>query len=186
MIAFLIEIDEEDDRAFFERMYRDHHKMMFRCAFDILKNKEDAEDALQQVLLHLWRCIGRIKAVSANKLAAYLFITTKNSCLNILKSRGTSVKAVSDEIDLAIVEDTPETIAIKKYDNKILLEAFDDIPVQYRQIIIDKTILDMNDEQIAKHIGIKPTYARECLHRARCTLRKAYNQRVNFQKYSSK
>ena len=60
---------------------------------------------------------------------------------------------------------------IEHYDLKILSEAMDKLSPRYRQIILDKTILGLNDEQIAKHIDIKPTYVRGCLCRARSSLK---------------
>ena len=141
MIYFLTLIDDADDRDFFEEIYEKYHKMMFDCALKILKNHHDAEDAVQQILLNLWRYIYNVKKVSEKKLTGYLYATTRNHC----------------------------------YD---LIEKSKHIIVSYRQIIMDKAILHLNDEQAAAHIEIKVTYVRECLSRARATLHKLYLKKL--------
>ena len=151
--------------------------MMFGCAYKMLRNHHDAEDATQQVLLKLWLFIDKIRDVDKVKLKSYLYITTKNQCINMLKKEQQNKKDViySEEI-LPLDENTPETVMIEHYDLKILSEAMDKLSPRYRQIILDKTILGLNDEQIAKHIDIKPTYVRECLCRARSSLKNKYLQ----------
>lgn len=179
MIYFLTLIDDADDRDYFEEIYDKYHKMMFDCAMKILKNHHDAEDAVQQVLLNLWKYIYNVKKVSEKKLAGYLYATTKNHCCTLIeKNKHTIVSFEDNPESRLIIEATPELIAIKRYDNSLLMEAFNELTPRYRQIIMDKAILHLNDEQAAAHIKIKVTYVRECLSRARATLRKLYLKKL--------
>lgn len=180
MAAFDLPTSDSDARKYFERLYNDYHGMMFSCALSILKNEHDAEDALQQVWFKIWRYMDNIKKVSPQKLKSYLYITTKNHCYTLLK-RDRSVVLLSIENCFDIQDDgviNPEIIAINNLDKKILSDAFNDISPRYRQIILDKAILNLNDEQAAEHIGIKSTYVRECLLRARASLRQKYLLRL--------
>lgn len=179
MIYFLTLIDDADDRDFFEEIYYKYHKMMFDCAMKILKNRQDAEDAVQQVLLNLWRYIYNVKKVSEEKLAGYLYATTKNHCLDLIARNKHIVISLDDTPESKLViENTPELIAIDKYDHSLLMEAFNELTPRYRQIIMDKAILHLNDEQAAAHISIKVTYVRECLSRARAALHKLYLKKL--------
>ena len=169
----------EDDRRFFEKMYTEHRNMMFNCALSILKTREPAEDALQQVFLNLWKNVHKIKNVSPAKLTYYLYSTTKNTCLNILKNQAHSEPLSVGNTDIFCSEISPELIFMNSCDRRQLLEAFDEIPIRYRRIIIGKAILYMTDEQAAELVGIKPSYVRECLYRARLALRAAYSRQTN-------
>lgn len=186
MIYFLTLIDDENDRDYFEEIYEKYHKMMFDCAMKILKNHHDAEDAVQQVLLNLWKYIYNVKKVSEKKLTGYLYATTRNHCCD-LREKNKHINVSFDENPELnpISEATPELIAIKKFDDSILRDAFNDLSPRYRQIIMDKAILHLNDEQAAAHIEIKVTYVRECLSRARVALRKLYLKKLEESKASA-
>lgn len=181
MLVFLEVIDDSDARDYFNKMYNDYHKMMFGCALGVLKNRYDAEDALQQVLLRLWKYIDNVRKVSPSKMGSYLCMTTKNYCISMLnKIQKKASVSVADFSEIEPVsENDPEIIAIKKYDFSLLMQAMDEINPNYRQLILDKTILHLSDEQAAEHIGIKPTYVRECLSRARASLRRNYAELLN-------
>ena len=179
MIYFLTLIDDADDRDYFEEIYYKYHKMMFDCAMKILKNNHDAEDAVQQVLLNLWKYIYNVKKVSEKRLAGYLYATTRNHCYDLIEKNKRIIVSFDDSPESKlIIETTPELIAIEKYDHSLLMEAFNELTPRYRQIIMDKAILHLNDEQAAAHIKIKVTYVRECLSRARATLRKLYLKKL--------
>ena len=179
MIYFLTMIDDANDKDYFEEIYYKYNKMMFDCAMKILKNKQDAEDAVQQVLLNLWKYIYNVKKVSEKRLAGYLYATTRNHCYDLKEKNKRIIVSFDDSPESKlIIETTPELIAIEKYDHSILMEAFNELTPRYRQIIMDKAILHLNDEQAAAHIEIKVTYVRECLSRARATLRKLYLKKL--------
>ncbi len=179
MIYFLTLIDDADDRDYFKEIYDKYHKMMFDCAIKILKNHHDAEDAVQQVLLDLWKYIYNVKKVSENKLTGYLYATTRNHCCDVIEKNKHITVSFDDEPELSpAIEITPELIAIKKYDYSLLMDAFSELTPRYRQIIMDKAILHLNDEQAAAHIGIKVTYVRECLSRARAAMRNLYLKKL--------
>ncbi len=179
MIYFLTLIDDDDDRDYFKEIYDKYHKMMFDCAIKILKNHHDAEDAVQQVLLNLWKYIYNVKKVSGKKLTGYLYATTRNHCCDLIEKNKHILVNFDDSTESRLViETTPELIAIEKYNYSLLMEAFNELIPRYRQIIMDKAILHLNDEQAAAHIEIKVTYVRECLSRARAALHKLYIKKL--------
>src|SRR5438874_13841848 len=88
----------------FERMFRDHHDLVYRSAFRITGNAEDAEDALQILFLRLLRreCPPDIES----NPKAYLHRAAVNVALDILKVRGRSVSIDGAEMH---IEDTRPT-----------------------------------------------------------------------------
>jgi len=59
--------------------------MIFRLALSYLKNREDAEDALAEILIKVWSKPAILKKY--NNLDAALFSITKNHCLDILRKK---------------------------------------------------------------------------------------------------
>ena len=66
------------DRAAFERLMRQHERMVLTTALRLLGNREDARDAAQEVFLRLYRNLAKVE--SAGNLAGWLYRVTVNVC----------------------------------------------------------------------------------------------------------
>ena len=68
----------------FERLFKDSYPLMYRMAFSMVENADDAKDAVNQVFTQMWR--GKPK-VSDDSVRGYLLAATRNQCLHILRQR---------------------------------------------------------------------------------------------------
>ena len=68
----------------FERLFKDCYPMMYRMAFSMVENADDAKDAVNQVFTQMWR--GKPK-VSDDSVRGYLLAATRNQCLHTLRQR---------------------------------------------------------------------------------------------------
>lgn len=180
MLTFLLSDTTVTDQEFFNDIYDKYHAIMYSYALSFLTDPHDAEDAIQQVFLNIWKYIHAVKRISSDRLKSYLLKTTQNHCYTVL-SRKLKKPIETSDIDLDLMESPvkdPERALMDQFDRALLKDAMDDIAITYRQIILDKVILHLSDTQIAEHLGIKKTYVRECLSRARASLRQKYNIRL--------
>lgn len=67
-------------------LYEQNHKQLFYLAKRYLKNKELAEDAVQDVFLKIWK--NRNNLDSDLSLEGYLFTVLKNHVLNVIRDEG--------------------------------------------------------------------------------------------------
>ena len=74
----------EYSKTTFERLFKDSYPHMYRMAFSLVENAEDAKDAVHQVFVQLWR--GKPQ-VSKDSIRGYLLAATRNQCLHILRSK---------------------------------------------------------------------------------------------------
>ena len=68
-----------------ERAFEAHHAMVFRAAYRVTGNAEDAEDVLQTVFLRLVRRPAEAEVVES--VASYLYRAAVNAALDLLRSR---------------------------------------------------------------------------------------------------
>ena len=68
----------------FERLFKDSYPLMYRIAFSMVENADDAKDAVNQVFTQMWK--GKPK-VSDDSVRGYLLAATRNQCLHILRQR---------------------------------------------------------------------------------------------------
>lgn len=152
---------------------------LYRLAKRLLVSSEEAEDAVQEVLLKLWN--GREKIGNYKNPEAFAITMTKNYCFDRLKSKQAS--------NMKIVHSN-----YKNYDNvERDLEAKDGVNMvfQIMEMLPDqqKTILQLRDveqfefSEIAEMLEINETAIRVSLSRARKAVReqliKQYNYGIN-------
>ena len=68
----------------FERLFKDSYPQMYRMAFSMVEDADDAKDAVSQVFTQMWK--GK-PDVSEESVRGYLLAATRNQCLHILRQR---------------------------------------------------------------------------------------------------
>jgi len=76
----------EENEQRMERLFHDHYEQMYRFAFALLHDNEEARDVVSDVFSRLWD-----KQLVPDR--AYLMRSVKNACINLI-----SVSAVNKHI----------------------------------------------------------------------------------------
>jgi len=66
-------------KQWFERLFKENYPLMYRMAFSMVENADDAKDAVNQVFTQMWK--GKPK-VSDSQLRGYLLAATRNQRLS--------------------------------------------------------------------------------------------------------
>ena len=80
---------------------------LFRLALSITGNKEDAEDVVQDVLLHIWK---KENWEEIENIEAYCFRSTRNRALDTIALKDNQVEALPDDFDYPAYEDIERKI----------------------------------------------------------------------------
>lgn len=141
---------------------------VFRLAKRLLISTEEAEDATQEVLVKLWNKNDMLDAYTS--LEAFAMTTTKNYCLDQLKSkRASNLQLVHSNYEdkqvglLQKIEDTDSLSWVEKIIN--------DLPEQQKLIVQMRDVEQYEFEEIAKMLNMNETAIRVALSRARKTIR---------------
>lgn len=150
---------------------------MFRISRRLLVSTEEAEDAVQEVILKLWR--NRNKFSDYKNLEAYAITMTKNWCFDQLKSKH------SQNIKLVHPNYEDHTQSLQKF-----IEVNDSLSwVEFHMNTLprnQKLILQLRDiehfefNEIAEMLDMNETAIRVSLSRARKTIREKLTQTHNY------
>jgi len=146
-----------------EKLYHVAHKM--------LVDEQEAEDAVQEVLLKLWNI--RDSLDTYDSPAAFATTVTKNHCLDRLKVKNRQESL--DESYYALAgNDTPYLQLERKNTEEILQKIIANLPSLQQAIIRMKDMEEYEVEEIAEITGTKVEAVRVNLSRARKKVREDY------------
>lgn len=144
---------------------------LFYIAQKILVEEQEAEDAVQEVLLKLWRT--RDSLDKYDSLAAFSTTVIKNHCLDRLK-----VIKRQDLLDeshtIRAATDNPYLELEKKDTERVLMKIIENLPTLQQAIIRMKDIEECEVEEIAEITGTNVEAVRMNLSRARKKVREEY------------
>jgi RNA polymerase sigma-70 factor, ECF subfamily len=162
-LAKLVETDNnEARRTLFEAYYR----RTFAVAYNILRNRESAEDITQDAFIKAFQSIHQLK--DSSKFGAWLSVIASNLARNYLK-RGKKV-VYSDELPEGYHQ--PETVdteseALKTLEVERVRRAIKDLSADHYQVIVLQFYHDLKVDEIADLLKISPGTVKSRLFRAR-------------------
>src|SRR6516165_1213425 len=73
------------DREAFEMIIRTHSRPLFAIAYGILRNREEAEDAVQDALVKAWKSRWRVR--DPEKFPAWLCMIVRHRAQDVIRTR---------------------------------------------------------------------------------------------------
>ena len=143
----------------------------FYTAKKMLENDEEAEDAVQEVLLKLWRICDSFHQY--DNVAAMAVTSLKNHCLDRLKVLKRQ-QPLNETTDFRITHDNPHLQLERRNTEEILMKIIDTLPRLQQMIITMKDVERYEVEEIADITGTNAEAVRVNLSRARKKVREDY------------
>src|SRR4051812_23398532 len=85
-----------------ERIFREHHGLVFRAAYRITGNPDDAEDVLQTVFLRMLKRAGDAEPVG--NMASFLHRAAVNAALDLVRSKQNIRNVPLDDLEPVLSE----------------------------------------------------------------------------------
>lgn len=144
---------------------------LFYIAWKMLEEKQDAEDAVQEVFLKLWHIRDSLERYDS--IPAFATTVTKNLCIDRLRVRNRQ-DSLDDELYRQAGHDNPYLQLERKNTEQVLQAIIKRLPPLQQAIIQMKDIEEYEVEQIAEITGTQVEAVRMNLSRARKKVREEY------------
>lgn len=139
---------------------------LYRIALYMLEDEADASDAVQDLMLKLWR--ERDSLDKRDNLKAWCSTMMRNLCVDRIRA-ATRRRGSGKEIELSTV--SPESGLEDKERLRRVMEAMADLPETQRRILHMKVFEDLSYEEIEEKTGLGNASLRVLLSKARKTLK---------------
>lgn len=112
-MIYLLLIDTEEEKRKFALVYEKYRHYMFHIALKILKNSQDAEDAVHEAFIKLTKNMDKIGDVETLKTERYLYTIVKNTAIDIYRQKK---RRFAKEVSVESPENY-KTEKMKRYQN---------------------------------------------------------------------
>jgi len=177
----LVEKIRAGDYQAFEFLVTRYESKVYRLAIRMLRNPQDAEDALQETFMQVFRGLAGFEGRS--KFSTWLFRLATNVCLMRIRHRETEPSKLlpledylpkleeGDSPQMMDWADRPEDALLSKESREKMMEALDKLPPEYRAVFILRDIEGFSNAETGESLGISVAAVKSRLHRARLALR---------------
>jgi RNA polymerase sigma-70 factor (ECF subfamily) len=175
------------DTLALEALMRRYNRTLFRTARAILRDDAEAEEALQDAYLKVFRSIGKFRGDS--KLSTWLVRIVANEALMRRRKRVRGAEVVElypsgSEFEpraeqVMNVSEQPERAAVRAQTRKLLEAKIDALPDSFRAVFMLRGVEEFTVEETAQALDIPEATVRTRFFRARGLLREALSQEID-------
>ena len=137
-------------------IYNRHVDAVYRVSYSFMKNKADAEDAVQETFLRLLSC-GKVFENERHE-RAWLIVTASNICKDNLKKWWRKTESIDDYSDTLAAQENPEDDVTR---------AILGLPAKYKTVVYLYYYEGYSTKEIAMRLGCSHGTVRSQLLRAR-------------------
>lgn len=157
-----------------ERQFREqiltHYRMMYACAFAIVRQESDAQDCVQEAVTRLWEKRHTLDKIDNPK--AYAMSTVRNVAVSMFSS----CRADALREDLPFGGAPPDHMLEAK-DSLSRIEALlEKLPANQRRVIVLTSIAGLSQDEITEATGISGGNVRVLLSRGRKKLKELFDE----------
>jgi len=168
------------DREKFHLLILPYEGQIFRTAFALVKNAEEAEDVVQDAVLKAYRKLASFRGDA--KFSTWLIAITLNEARGRLRRENRAIVDSLDEQREDNADFTPAALtdwrevplaALERQEiRKLVQQAVAELPDTYREIVTLRDVEEYSVNDTAELLGISVALVKVRLHRARLLLQK--------------
>jgi RNA polymerase sigma-70 factor (ECF subfamily) len=171
----------DGDRQAFEHLVRKESPRLFRVIVRIVRDDDEAQSIMQETFLQAYQRLDTFRGDA--KLTTWLYAIGINQARAALRKKRRT--APMDEADMERLQPSfskgmyaetprrwnPEKVAERSERQHLVREAVDQLPENYRTVVILRDLEELSTAEAADVLGISRGALRVRLHRARKALR---------------
>jgi len=150
----------------FDELYERYSNRIFTYCRKFLNNQQNAEDAFQEVFIKVYESSTSVKKMT--HFGAFIYKIAHNICINFIANKEAEVKNLKHE-DIPYEETNMDNQQIEDIVNLCV----NNLPEEYKEVLILKEYMDMKYVDIADTLNISLSNVKTRIYRAKDLLKTA-------------
>ncbi len=163
----------------YEQLYNQYYESVYTLTYGILQNYDDAQDAVQQTFIHVFRKLSTLK--SDGNFSSWLMKIANNEALMLLRKRK-NIPVPDEDIELQVPEQSideptlPATMAERRDTAERLRRIIEALPYEQRETLVLYYYHQQKITEIAAIMGCSESTTKSRLRYARASVKKEVEQ----------
>ena len=177
MLLFLSMLDTAEEQGKFTLLYEKYRYLMWYVAKDILKDRDLAEDAVQEAFLALTKHLDQVDEVDSPRTKRFLVTIAKSRAIDLLRrEKRAEFTEYEDALgDAPGSDDTLDTyLQAESYER--LVEAIRSLDEAYRVVMECRYLHELSEKETAAVLGLAEKTVNVRAYRARNKLKEVLAQ----------
>ncbi|TPW25795.1 sigma-70 family RNA polymerase sigma factor [Pararhizobium mangrovi] len=158
------------DRSAFSKLYTENAPKLFGICLRILRNRTEAEEALQEVFVKIWQRADRFAPGQASA-AAWLAAVARNHAIDAVRARRPSASDIDEAYDLADEAPDPEHVAVLSSEGRQIDACMEELDAERARAVKGAYVEGLSYQELAERYGVPLNTMRTWLRRSLIRLR---------------
>lgn len=164
----------------FDELYQKYHQELYRFLYYMVKNKEQAEDLVQEVYIRVLKAYDRFEGNSSEK--TWLFSIAKNVAIDYFRKQRGWKKWVLTKLDFSEVQvkdhlPLPEEISEQREEIQTIYKCLDQCTMDQKMVILLRYIHELSISETAAALSWTESKVKTTQHRAIKALKRYMEER---------
>ena len=140
---------EENKTAQFEAIALPHFGAAYNLARWLVREDHDAEDVVQEAYMRAFKSFGGYRG---GDIRSWLLTIVRNTCYTWLQQNRSRelTEPIEDKLDeVGISTENPETLLLQSVDARLVRQALEKLPIEFREVLIMREMEDLSYKQIS-------------------------------------
>ena len=158
----------------FKQRFMPYHRMLYRVAFGLTGNQQDAEDLLQDTFMRMWQKREQLTSALVNE--AYLIIMMRNLYMDRARVKTPDTSIPLESVCMASDPNRPDDKAERRNEAFLMKELIEHLPQKEKDIIRMYLLEELSYEEMEASTGMKQGNLRQIVLRTRNKLKEQFTK----------
>ncbi|WP_047032758.1 sigma-70 family RNA polymerase sigma factor [Hoeflea sp. IMCC20628] len=163
------------DSAAFSMLYSQTSAKLFGVSLRILKDRAQAEDAVQEVYVRIWRRAGSFRVGQASAMA-WLVTIARNQAIDMIRVRQPATLEYDDAPEVADPGMDPEASAVLGGESRRIEGCLGELEANKAAAVVAAYMEGLSYQELAEHNAVPLNTMRTWLRRSLLKLRECLNR----------
>lgn len=178
LFNFILMTLNEDDKSFVCSLYETHKSKIYEIANSILRNRHDAEEVVNEVMINVIKNIEKFIHANQNEIIAQLVIYSRNAAINLYNAKKRRCEhempytyinedGEYEEIETSDASTGVDDVALSKENSEIILKHLRQLTQEQQDVITLLYALGYSNVEAAQVLNITPNAVGMRLYKAK-------------------
>lgn len=155
-------------KALLTELYEKYEQKVYRVAYRILNNVQQAEDVTQETFIQIYQKIEQVSSLDEEEQKRYILKVAKNKSIDNYRKNQSQIHFIEDyQQEVVSGVDNVASHVNELISDEQLLTLLKILPIAYQQVFIYRLYYGLNTKEVANILDITPDNVRKQYERAK-------------------